>query len=144
MNHVKVILDGQPSGVLPDVVLKDDGVRVPLDAFCASIGAKVEVRGGQTVVCSEDLCVPVETDGETGGSLMTSLSVLSEALGLRWDLLKESGELRVTTQRMPLAEVGLRTGDFAPDFTLPDLSGRSVSLRDFRGHRAAFYVWASW
>lgn len=142
MDSVKVILDGRPAGVLPNVVLKDGDVRAPLDAFCASIGAKVEVHGGQTVVCSGDLCVPVEVSGGGGG--FASLSALSEALGLRWDLAKERGELRVTTQRMRAVEVGLRAGDLAPDFTLLDLSGRPVSLRDLRGHKAAFYVWASW
>jgi peroxiredoxin len=43
-----------------------------------------------------------------------------------------------------MERVNVILGDFAPDFTLPDLSGRPVSLRDFRGQRAVFYVWASW
>jgi peroxiredoxin len=34
-----------------------------------------------------------------------------------------------------LARSGLKAGTRAPDFTLPDLAGRSVSLSDFRGRR---------
>ncbi len=32
----------------------------------------------------------------------------------------------------------------APDFTLPDLSGRTYSLSDFRGTKVFLLAWASW
>jgi hypothetical protein len=32
----------------------------------------------------------------------------------------------------------------APDFTLPDLSGRPHSLSDFRGQKVFLVTWASW
>ena len=35
-------------------------------------------------------------------------------------------------------------GHPAPDFTLPSLSGREVSLSDYLGRRVALFVWASW
>lgn len=35
-------------------------------------------------------------------------------------------------------------GDIAPDFTLPSLDGRNVSLSDFAGKRLILFMWASW
>lgn len=38
----------------------------------------------------------------------------------------------------------LKPGAAAPDFTLNDLSGNPVSLKDFRGKRVVLVFWASW
>lgn len=38
----------------------------------------------------------------------------------------------------------LRAGDEAPLFTFPDLEGRPVSLKDFRGKVVFLNVWATW
>ncbi len=35
----------------------------------------------------------------------------------------------------------LKAGDIAPDFTLPDVSGRAVSLRDYRGSKVVINMW---
>ena len=39
---------------------------------------------------------------------------------------------------------GLGPGENAPAFTLPDLSGKSVSLHDFEGKVVVLNFWASW
>jgi len=31
-----------------------------------------------------------------------------------------------------------------PDFTLPGLDGRPVSLSDYRGRKLVVFMWASW
>ncbi len=35
-------------------------------------------------------------------------------------------------------------GQPAPDFVLPDLSGRPVALRDHRGRKVIIFTWATW
>lgn len=50
---------------------------------------------------------------------------------------------RVTGPPAPKAPP-LRAGDEAPLFTFPDLEGRPVSLKDFRGKVVFLNVWATW
>ena len=38
----------------------------------------------------------------------------------------------------------LKPGTAAPDFTLTDINGHSVSLRDFQGRKVVLVFWASW
>lgn len=42
------------------------------------------------------------------------------------------------------AEVGLNEGDIAPNFTLTNLEGETVSLEDFRGQAVLLNFWATW
>ena len=42
------------------------------------------------------------------------------------------------------ARSATRTSQQAPDFTLPDLSGRSHSLHEHRGKKVLLASWASW
>lgn len=35
-------------------------------------------------------------------------------------------------------------GQHVPDIILPDLDGRQVTLRDYRGRKVILFTWASW
>lgn len=43
-----------------------------------------------------------------------------------------------------LPEAGAIVGELAPDLSLPDMSGRQLSLSQFRGQKVLLVFWASW
>jgi len=38
----------------------------------------------------------------------------------------------------------VRVGQTAPDFTLPDLSGRAMALHSYLGRKVVIFTWATW
>lgn len=40
--------------------------------------------------------------------------------------------------------VGTRVGERSPDWTLPQLDGGELSLRELRGKKTLLFFWASW
>jgi len=59
--------------------------------------------------------------------------VVADTANHAWCIGEASGERRRVLQSLT-----------APDFTLPDLSGKSHSLSDYRGKRVFLVSWASW
>lgn len=93
-------------------------------------------------LCHGDVCVPtslhpgLEVDGRFDAEL------LGRALG-------RAVATDPTTATVVVGDpVGERTtvrhGDVAPEFSLPDLEGRDVALRDFAGRKRLLLAWASW
>jgi peroxiredoxin Q/BCP len=39
------------------------------------------------------------------------------------------------------AQISLKAGDWAPDFSLPGSDGSTYRLSDFRGHQAVVLAW---
>jgi hypothetical protein len=62
------------------------------------------------------------------------------ALGLSSLLLVGGAWFNFVAARVPDAPTALRVGEPPPDFTLPDASGRPVSLADYRGQKPVVLV----
>jgi hypothetical protein len=62
------------------------------------------------------------------------------ALGLTSLLLVAGAWFNFVAARVPDAPTALRVGERAPDFTLPDATGRPVSLADYRGKKPVVLV----
>jgi hypothetical protein len=62
------------------------------------------------------------------------------ALGLSTLLLVAGAWFNFVVARVPDASTALRVGERPPDFTLPDATGRPVSLADYRGHKPVVLV----
>jgi AhpC/TSA family len=84
--------------------------------------------------------------------LATALAALAvgRARGRRWpawlalgfsSLLLVSGAwFNFVGARVPVTATALRVGERAPDFTLPDATGRPVSLAEYRGKKPVVLV----
>ena len=68
------------------------------------------------------------------------------ALGFASLLLVAGGWYNFVAARVPEAPTALKVGERAPDFTLPDATGRPVSLADYRGKKPVVLVFyrGSW
>jgi hypothetical protein len=62
------------------------------------------------------------------------------ALGFSSLLLVAGAWFNFVGARVPDTPTALRVGERAPDFTLPDASGRRVSLADYRGKKSVVLV----
>jgi hypothetical protein len=90
-------------------------------------------------LCRGEVCVParaIETDG------LIDLEVVAATLRrpLALDVAESAAYLGESA-----AERGEQMSSMqAPDFTLPDLDGRTHSLSDYRGRKVLLVVYASW
>jgi hypothetical protein len=95
-------------------------------------------------LCRDDECAVLAAadrqrlvDGDTvcASELWQTLGrpVLHDAARATWLLGEEAGERRRSLESLE-----------APDFTLPDITGKLHSLSDFRGKKVFLATWASW
>ena len=135
---VKVLAAGAQLDVNADA--SKDELWLSSQALQTLTGWELKAEG----LCKDDVCVPLNSElreacvnGQqvnTSG-LWTSLKrpVLHDASGSTWMLGEAAAERARKLESLQ-----------APDFTLPDIHGRSHSLSDFRGKKVFLATWASW
>jgi hypothetical protein len=116
--------------------LEGDRILVPAADVERALGWKLAPQG----LCKGDACVPVRAELAAGGGL--DLEVLAETLELPLALDREERAAALgagaAQRRRALASLE------APDFELPDLSGRLHRLSDQRGRKVLLIAYASW
>ena len=109
-------------------------------AELAGAGWKLEPEGA----CKGDVCVPVPPGHEPqwlrpGAFNFVALArhlgqpVVHDAASATWVVGESAGSRNAAVASLE-----------APDFSLPDLSGRIHSLSDYRGRKVFLASWASW
>jgi hypothetical protein len=95
-------------------------------------------------LCKGEVCVPLPAGRErelvTGGRI--NLGALWRHLG-QPAVRSERGDVWVLSESARERKAALASLE-APDFTLPDPSGRMHRLSDYRGKKVFLVTWASW
>jgi hypothetical protein len=128
------------AGRAVDVDARVDGGRVLLSEAALREALGWELHDG--TLCNDTMCVPLPAGSSlaSGGALDLAevAGVLDRPLAL--DTAEGAVYLGASARERADALASL----IAPDFTLPDLAGRSHSLAEQRGKKVLLVVWASW
>jgi len=119
-------------------IVQGDSVRISAGELANALGWRLETQG----LCRGDVCVPVRDRAALETPDGVDLAALARVFDRPLALDAEEG---VAVLGASAAERGGRLATLeAPDFALPDLSGRMHSLRDQRGKKTLLIAWASW
>ena len=123
-----------------DVAARVEGGRLLLSAEALRDALGWELHEG--TLCNDAMCVPLPAGSRLGDDGVFDLAEVAATLGrpLALDVDAGAAFLGVSADERAQTLGSL----MAPDFTLPDLAGRSHTLSSFRGKKVFMVAWASW
>ena len=123
-----------------DVAARVEGGRLLLSAEALRDALGWELHEG--TLCNDAMCVPLPAGSRLGDGGAFDLAEVAATLGrpLALDVDAGAAFLGVSADERAQTLGSL----MAPDFTLPDLAGRSHTLSSFRGKKVFMVAWASW
>jgi AhpC/TSA family protein len=115
---------------------------LPVSELPAAAGWEIRPEGA----CRGDVCVPIPR-GREGEFLRErparfNLAALARLLG-QPVVHEDAHRVWFFGETAAVRRAGMQSLQ-APDFTLPDLDGRSHALADYRGQKVFLVFWASW
>ena len=128
------------AGTHHEVAAAVDGehVRIPEAEVERALGWKLRPEG----LCRGDTCIPVPDPETLGTGSGLDLERLAALLGR--PLALEAAEGAAALAEAPSERADALASLEAPDFTLPDLTGKLHSLSDHRGKKVLLIAYASW
>ena len=128
------------AGRAVDVDARVEGDRVLLSPEALRDALGWELHEG--TLCNDAMCVPLSAGSSLGSGGPLDLAEVARVLDrpLAVDVAEGAAYLGASARERADALSSL----LAPDFTLPDLAGRSHSLAEQRGKKVLLVVWASW
>jgi hypothetical protein len=131
------LIEGGRAHALP-AQLAGDRVRIPAADLRRALGYELKSEG----LCRADACFPVRDRAALVVAESLDLGELARVTGrpLALDTAERAGALGTALGERLAALRGLE----APDFTLPDFSGRSHTLSGHRGKKVLLIAYSSW
>ena len=126
--------------VVPEGEASGEALWLPAREAEAATGWAAKPQG----LCKGEVCVPLPAgrEEELVRDARVNVAALWRHLG-QPVVRSERGHAWVLAESARDRAAALRSLE-APDFTLPDVSGRMHSLRDYRGKKVLLVTWASW
>jgi hypothetical protein len=90
--------------------------------------------------CRAELCIPISKDITRGEYF--NLSAFSQKVGQ--SVVADADSHVWSFGEIPVLTGAYSSSRIAPDFAVPDRTGRIVHLSDFRGKKLLVTTWASW
>jgi hypothetical protein len=118
--------------------VRDGRVALSPAAVNETLGWELKPEG----LCRGDVCVPVRDADGLQSDVGLDLEVLADKLGrpLALDAAAGAAALGIATSDLADRMASLQ----APDFELPDLSGKPHRLSEHRGKKVLLIAYASW
>ena len=128
------------AGRAVDVDARVEGERVLLSERTLRDALGWELHEG--TLCNDTMCVPLPAGSSLAAGAPLDLAEVAAVLDrpLALDAAEGAAFLGASARERADALASL----IAPDFTLPDLAGRSHTLSEHRGEKVLLVVWASW
>jgi hypothetical protein len=128
------------AGRAVDVKARVEGERVLLTPEALREALGWELHDG--TLCNDTMCVPLPAGSPLAAGGALDLAEVAAALDrpLAIDPVERVAYLGASSRERADALASL----LAPDFTLPDLAGRSYTLSAQRGKKVLLVAWASW
>ncbi len=128
------------SGRESRVEARVEGGHVQLTAEALRDALGWELHDG--TLCNDAMCVPLPAGSRLGEHGVFDLADVAAVLDRP---LAIDGDEGAAFLGVSAAERAQALGSlFAPDFTLPDLTGRAHTLSSYRGKKVFLVAWASW
>ena len=116
----------------------DSTCRAETTGTLAALGWTEKKEG----LCQGDVCIPIGDRPDLIAEEGVDLVALGEVLGRPVALDRD--ERVVSFGAETRAHGAALAGGDAPDFTLPDLTGKEYSLSSFKGKKVLLIAYASW
>ena len=131
------LIEGGRAHSLP-AAIAGERVRIPAAALRSALGYELKPEG----LCQGDACFPVRDRAALVAGDSLDLGELARITGrpLALDLAEGAGALGTALADRLASLRGLA----APDFTLPDFSGRRHTLSAYRGKKVLLIAYSSW
>ena len=141
--RVTVVYDDKATGIDPAQLEESGQLWITTADLAHATRFEVKPQG----VCRDELCFPLpksrtaeflrQERGKTWFNLTAFAALVRQPVAVDSGLLSWYFGLR-SDQQQRLESLQ------APNFTLPDMAGKTHSLSDFRGKKVFLVTWASW